>query len=317
MKKRRLELGLTQEQLCNGICEPVTISRLENGKQTPSRRNLNALLGRLSMPTDRYYALLSNREKEVERIWHLITSYNVKFTQASAENRNQIRNDCLALHAQLRKIADDHDVLIQQHLLRSVLLLGKDDGPYSFEEQVELLQSAIHLTLPNFNLHEIYSGLYSIDEIKLINQLATVYMTSGHHWEAIEILSQLYRYIKQNFSNATLTRAAVGMVAYNYANELYTIEQYQRAIDLIKEAIDLVINCASTQALPELVGLSAECYHFLGDDQKSLELFYESFYLMKVLKKDRNCKNLVEDAKKLLGIDISLPPLQYQKSDLD
>ena len=31
IKQRRLDLGLTQEQLCDGICEPVTLSRLENG----------------------------------------------------------------------------------------------------------------------------------------------------------------------------------------------------------------------------------------------------------------------------------------------
>ena len=31
IKQRRLDLGLTQEQLCYGICEPMTLSRLENG----------------------------------------------------------------------------------------------------------------------------------------------------------------------------------------------------------------------------------------------------------------------------------------------
>ena len=43
IKQRRLDLGLTQEQLCDGICEPMTLSRLENGKQTPSRNRINAL----------------------------------------------------------------------------------------------------------------------------------------------------------------------------------------------------------------------------------------------------------------------------------
>ena len=66
IKKRRLELGLTQEQLCEGICEPITISRLENGKQTPSRNRINALLERLDMPADRYYALLSKNELDIE-----------------------------------------------------------------------------------------------------------------------------------------------------------------------------------------------------------------------------------------------------------
>ncbi len=36
IRQRRLELGLTQEELCEGICEPMTISRLKmDGKHRP------------------------------------------------------------------------------------------------------------------------------------------------------------------------------------------------------------------------------------------------------------------------------------------
>ena len=34
IRQRRQELNLTQEQVCAGICEPVTLSRFENGRQT-------------------------------------------------------------------------------------------------------------------------------------------------------------------------------------------------------------------------------------------------------------------------------------------
>lgn len=59
IKQRRAELQLTQEELCEGICDTVTISRIENGRQTPSRNRINALLQRLGLPDDRYFALLS------------------------------------------------------------------------------------------------------------------------------------------------------------------------------------------------------------------------------------------------------------------
>ena len=39
IKQRRLDLGLTQEQLCDGICEPVTLSRkLFRKKLLPAMR---------------------------------------------------------------------------------------------------------------------------------------------------------------------------------------------------------------------------------------------------------------------------------------
>lgn len=40
IRQRRQELNLTQEQVCAGICEPVTLSRFENGRQTPSRTRI-------------------------------------------------------------------------------------------------------------------------------------------------------------------------------------------------------------------------------------------------------------------------------------
>ena len=38
IRQRRLELGLTQEELCEGICEPMTISRFEIGRASCRER---------------------------------------------------------------------------------------------------------------------------------------------------------------------------------------------------------------------------------------------------------------------------------------
>lgn len=95
IKRKRLELGLTQERLCEGICEPITLSRLENGKQTPSRTRLHALMERLDMPEDQYYALLSKHELEVEALQREITSLNLRFTQAKGEEKRELRAQAL------------------------------------------------------------------------------------------------------------------------------------------------------------------------------------------------------------------------------
>lgn len=86
IKRRRKELGLTQEELCKGICEPMTISRLENGKQTPARNRINAILERLDLPADRYYALLSKNETEMEALQKEIIALNIRFEQANVSH---------------------------------------------------------------------------------------------------------------------------------------------------------------------------------------------------------------------------------------
>ena len=54
IRQRRMELGLTQEELCEGIYEPPTMSRIETGRQTPSRTKLNVLLQRLGLQDEWY-----------------------------------------------------------------------------------------------------------------------------------------------------------------------------------------------------------------------------------------------------------------------
>lgn len=117
VKQRRLDLGLTQEQLCDGICEPMTLSRLENGKQTPSRNRINALLQRLGLPDDRYFALLSKNELEMEALKKEIVACNV--TEKVPEGFEKL--------AQFEKLADPDDQISQQFALCSRVLLGRLD----------------------------------------------------------------------------------------------------------------------------------------------------------------------------------------------
>ena len=235
IKKRRLELGLTQEQLCEGICEPITVSRLENGKQTPSRNRINALLERLDMPADRYYALLSKHELDIDALHKEITSYNIRFDKAPAEEQSQIWKLALNAHKELEAIIDNDDTLSRQLILRSRVIIGTENGEYSFNEKIGMLTEAIRMTVPKFDLDDIGRGLYTTDEIKIINQLASTYSNAGKSMDAIRIWHQLYTYIRKHFQNIPLTRAHLNMVAYNYARELEIIGQFQKAIEIAEE----------------------------------------------------------------------------------
>ena len=178
MKQRRLELGLTQEELCEGICEPITISRMENGRQTPSRNRINALLQRLGLPDDRYFALLSKREEEIAALQKEIIACSVQRDTAHGWE----------LLGQLEQITEPDDHVTRQFILRSQVILGKAEGRYSAEEQLQMLMKALRMTAPHFDLEEIGKGLYSFEEVKIINQIAGVYTNSGQNRKAIEIL---------------------------------------------------------------------------------------------------------------------------------
>ena len=305
IKHRRLELGLTQEQLCEGICEPITISRLENGKQTPSRNRVNALLERLDMPADRYFALLTKHELEIESMHKQITSLNVKFSQSRKEDKKEVREKALKLHNDLENLADKDDMISCQLILRSRIILGKDDGPYNYDEQRVILLEAIRLTCPSFDLDEISSGLYTTDEIKIINQLALTHVYAGEHMEAIGIYNQLYKYIRKHFHNIPPTRTHLCMVAFNYARELGVVGQYQKAIEIAEEGKRTCLDYGHYLSLPGLLSVLAESYHFLGDHAKSKDYYYQTYYLGKVVGDEHNLQIIHADAMRYLGIDLN------------
>lgn len=203
IKQRRLDLGLTQEQLCDGICEPVTLSRLENGKQTPSRNRINALLQRLGLPDDRYFALLSKNELEMEALQKEIVACNA--TEKVPEGFEKL--------AQFEKLADPDDQIAQQFALRSRVLLGRLDGRYTPLEQIDLLMQAIQLTVPRFDLESIESFLYTRDEITIINQIGLAYSDAGQNKKAAEIYYQLLKYVRKHFKE---TITSIGCCLWSF-----------------------------------------------------------------------------------------------------
>lgn len=289
IRQNREAQGLTQQQLCEGICEPATISRIENGQQTPYRSRLSALLQRLGLPDDRYFALLSPNEIE-------ISSLQAEIVSCGVHGR---RERGLELIATLENIMEADDHITRQFILRSRVLLGD----YGFEEQLDMLLEAIRLTVPRFDLDKIESFLYSFDEIKIINQIGNAYAEAEQHKKAIDVYSRLLRYVQTHNSNITQSTGQLVLVAYNYARELDACQLYKDAIEIADLCRQTCINYGHYQFLPGALHIMAECYHFTGDDEKSRDLYLQAYGIYKATGNERDLQFLKEDVQAQLGID--------------
>lgn len=302
--QRRLELGLTQEELCEGICEPMTISRFENGRQTPSRNRIKALLQRLGLPDDRFFGLLSAKEVQISNLEKEIISCHVRFERATLEEKSKIREDTFAKHKELESLIDKDDTLSRQLILRSKYLLGTENGPYSLDAGLSILLEAMHLTSPKFDLNQIGQRLYTENEIKLINNMANCYIRAGHHYDAIDILKPLFRYLQVNLKNIPPNRAQIPMVAFNYARELEIVKRYDDAIEIAEYARKICIDYGVYTSLSGILMILAECYYHLEDFEKSIELYRQSYYLFKIIEDDRNLIIIKTEAKEFLDLEL-------------
>ena len=285
-----------QCQLCEGICEPTTMSRIESGKQMPGLNTLKNLLQRLGLSDERYYALVSKNEMQIADLQTEIVSANVfKDSQRG-----------LPKIAELEELADPDDHLLHQFILRSKASLGKrEDGQivaYSLDEKLDMLFKAIRLTVPNFDIDAIEEGLYSIDEVKVINHIATVYSDLKQHEKAIRIYDQLLQYINKHFQNILQSGGLLPLVAFNYARELDLIGRYTDAIEIGWKACT---QYGQYRTLPSTIAIIAECYHFLGQDEKSKKYYKQAFYLFEAINNKRGIEVITSEAKKYFGEDFS------------
>ena len=299
IRQKRTELGLKQCQLCEGICEPTTMSRIESGKQMPGLNTLKNLLQRLGLSDERYYALVSKNEMQIADLQTEIVSANVfKDPQRG-----------LPKIAELEELADPDDHLLHQFILRSKVLLGKKENgqiiPYTYEEKLDMLFKAIRLTVPNFDIDAIADGLYSIDEAKVINQIALVYSNHGENQKAIHIYDQLLQYIKKHFQNILQSGGLLPLVAFNYARELDLIGRYTDAIEIAETGWKACTQCGQYRMLAPTIALIAECNHFFGDDSKSKEYYRQSYYIYKAVDDERGARVITAEAKKYFGEDFS------------
>lgn len=304
IKRRRIELGIRQESLCAGICSTVTLSRLENGKQTISYQKAKALLQRLDLPVEAGYFLLDKADLELQELTNEAVRRNVRFERAEGAEKAAARREALEKLAELEARTPEDDRLTRQMILRSRVLLGTGEGRWPLEESIPMLLEALRLTAPGFGLEELGRGPYTDAEIKLINQIAQEYIFAGKYKEAAGLLDQLLRYVRKNLRNTPPVRARIPLICHNYAIALVHLRRYEDALEIAEMGREVCVVSISCQHLPGLLALLAECNHFLGNDEDSERLFRQAYHLYKAIENESDLACLIEDAKKCLGIDL-------------
>ena len=240
---------------------------------------------------------ISNLEKE-------IISCHVRFERSTPEDKNRIRKETFAKHRELESVIDKDDTLSRQLIFRSKYLLGTENGPYSLDEGLSLLLKAMRLTSPKFELDQIGRGLYTENEIKLINNMANCYIRAGRHYDAIDVLKPLLHYLQTNMKNIPPNRAQIPMVAFNYARELEIVKRFDDAIEIAEYARRICVDYGVYTSLSSVLMILAECHYHLGDHEKSAELYRQAYYLFKIIEDERNLAIIKVEAKEFLGIEL-------------
>ena len=224
IRRRRIELGLSQEDLADGICAVTTLSRIENGERMPTQNHLEMLLQRIG-----YSDMMT--ESFVDEKSFVLHELKFKIRQANIEGDTQSAKELLG---EFEALLTKPTIIDQQFLLHQKILLNQSN--YSQDEKLELLEKAITLTQPKYRQGKL-PYLLSYEEIKLLNSIALLRSGKGHRREAIDILYCILDFYDTHIVNAEEILRTEPMVLYNLSKILGLENRYDECLDICDKGI--------------------------------------------------------------------------------
>lgn len=313
IREQRLLQGLSQEALCEGlagetICDPVTLSRLENGRQTPSHALVNALLQRLGLPEEVYIALLTPEEIAFEELQTELRRTVSRFEQTeNREERAALRKKGLALAARLEAGRDRADRVLRQTVFSCRIVLGTPEGPYPPEQRLALLLEALRVTVPRFDPERVGEGLYGVEETVLIDRVADAFQQTGQGALADAMYRRLLDYVKKRHKLLTRYKERIVQISCHYAEMLLRDGRCLKAARTAEKARHFSTTNGYYKLVPELVLLMARGYARGGKLAEGRQWYTCSYYFYESLKDKERTRRIKEEGRALFGPDFPLP----------
>ncbi|MBD5168913.1 MAG: helix-turn-helix domain-containing protein [Oscillibacter sp.] len=304
IKKRRKELGISQQQLCTGLCSMPTISRVENNVQIPNRRLTRNLLERLGVSSDPIFALWGSGDIDAGAFIREIRANLIKYRKSAYEDRDQIKRMIQEELVELEKIADPDDLVTRQFLLSHRAILGEPGKVCNGEERLAMQLEAIRLTCPQFDPIDFSKSYFTMGETTLINQIANTYAAVGERKRAIDIYRQLLSYIEKNHKELDNYPNQFCLISQNYSIDLTFEKHYIDAIKVAERGRIVCLKFTDYQFLPGFLAVQAECFYFLGELEKSKKLYLQAYSIYEAFEDESNMKNMRREMSEYLGLEI-------------
>ena len=231
LRTRRAMFGLTQEQLCEGICSVKSLRRAEKGQTDMQRETLKKILNRLGLSGQMQWSRLITSDREVIRMAEELADYinDRKFSMASK---------------QLESMKSRIDLDIpqnKQYFLEKQALLEFEQGKVTREEFVKMEKEALECTLRAENLYRKENVYLTEREIICISN-SWKGMEGKQKRESINLILRFYDYYALN-NGLSQAISVYEIVTEAAVNELGNNGEHVRAEEIDRKSIKASLSC--------------------------------------------------------------------------
>ncbi len=292
IRELRKRKGMSQEELCEGLCEPPTMSKIEKGRQYPSKKLLDALLVRLQDHVE-LQVPLSAEDFNRARIEREIFSRLANRDYDVSELAEQYRSCSVSMNK--------HE---QQFYLLTLAVLHGQTGT---DRKIALreLEDAIRLTIPKYKVGNVIdSAILTSVEFIILNNIAINLWFLQEKDEAIGIMEQLYNILNCYDMDREEYARRLPPVAYNLSMWLGLKESYAQSLYIAEKGIQCCIQYGKYSTLADLLYNKGFTLFCLGKNDEGRAVARKAFMLMYASGNKKSYDAFRDDMIKHFGNDV-------------
>ena len=298
LRARREVLGMSQEELAEGICDPVTVSRIECGKVSPKRGTYEKLMEKVGLSGSRFDASFP---MENPANWKLMMEINRLLNQAKTAEAEPLVEE---LEQRLsRRTPCDRQMLI--HIKTTMLGL---QGIISKEERQKMYREALYMTLPEVEFQTLEHWHFTKREIGLIDSFANVEDELGEGGKYIPLLMAIKNGFETKFLSLNHYVSEYEHICHTLGDILGNANRFEDGIAVGMDGMKIALRNGMESTLSCMLydcGWNME--HLWGEKyttEISLQYMKACYYLHTVYGRIRDINFVKKHIKDVYGLEL-------------
>lgn len=281
----RQEQGYTQEQLSRDICEPATLSRIENGRK-PAKRTYHALADRLPLPKENYYStIVADHFETLELRWEYETQFNNKQFQKAESLKDLLKEEL-----------DGSVVCNRQYIEQAELALKRGTGEIKPQDCFERVREILGYSIPRMPEdeqveqwpEEFWRHVFTEREMSLLLMEVDALFAKKKWEQAACLLEKMLDCYGRSKVNPEVHHRIVSLIYGRLTVPYSHLGLYEKVIEYAEKGVLLSIHQGSCAKLYKFLVNKAYALEHLGENADALEYYRMALISSKVFLKEGN-----------------------------
>ena len=322
LKKCREAKGITQEELCLGICTASALSKMEHGYREPSYVKFASLMERMGEWPEAYDIFVGDKVYAINELQSQI-------------RRHVFRQEFDIAEAKLGKL----EILLQafpeetiyHQFLGVEKIICKSEGIIQ-KEQISELEELLRWTVPGYGHMPIEECFFSHQELTVLNNIAIGYGENGDIERAVNLLHSLKVYLERNYMGNRIKATMYSTILPNLVQYLGLGGYYEHALKIAEETIDIFKEIGKTYYVSLMHYDIAWIYSQMDKEKYKQKIKYEYLISLFADLSNKNYSSMLEtiqylqseeddlmdspSRRHLLAVYCRMAPEYYQKLKL-